>query len=238
MCRPLPAWFEKTASRSRKRTCSGQAEQWTAKGIESSLNVYRDMRDQFSEALFHSVYGSPVVQALAGLKASEEAPRRRPGVDTVHRAFVAQRAEELMRNVGDGGAREAAIRAALYIRMPEGVADERGFHLLQRHPRGGRDGALRLPEFKKIVRDQFFSLLLDQRRAVAAIPAMLAREPDLASRMVSLLRRLIDVVGVESDVGKTRLAEIEALLKERPAASRTARPRRRGEAISAPNCAK
>ena len=48
-----------------------------------------------------------------------------------YRSFVAHRAEELIRDMGEGGAREAAIRAALYIRMPEGVADERGFHLLQ-----------------------------------------------------------------------------------------------------------
>jgi hypothetical protein len=134
----------------------------------------------------------------------------------MHRAFVAERASELMRTVGDGGPREAAIRAALYIRMPEGVADERGFNLLQRLREDAGIG-LSLPEFKKIVRDQYFSLLLDQRRSVAAIPAMLAREPELASRMVSALRRLIDVVGVKSDAGKARLAEIEALLKEKPA---------------------
>ena len=134
----------------------------------------------------------------------------------MHRAFVAERASELMRNVGDGGPREAAIRAAFYIRMPEGVADERGFRLLQRLREDAGTG-LSLPEFKKIVRDQYFSLLLDQRRSVAAIPAMLAREPELASRMVSALRRLIDVVGVKSDAGKARLAEIEALLKEKPA---------------------
>ena len=199
-----------------KENVFAQAEQRTAKAIETSLNHYRDARDQFSEALFHSVYGSPTVQALAGLKASEGAPRRRPGVDTMHRAFVAERASELMRNVGDGGPREAAIRAALYIRMPEGVADERGFRLLQRLREDAGTG-LSLPEFKKIVRDQYFSLLLDQRRSVAAIPAMLAREPELASRMVSALRRLIDVVGVKSDAGKARLAEIEALLKEKPA---------------------
>ena len=116
------------------------------------------MRDQFSETLFHGVYGSPTVQALAGLKASEGAPRRRPGVDSVHRAFVAERAEELMGNVGEGGPREAAIRAALYIRMPEGMADERGFRLLQRL-REEAGAGLTLPEFKKMVRDQYFSLL-------------------------------------------------------------------------------
>jgi hypothetical protein len=63
--------------------------------------------------------------------------------------------------------------------------------------------------------------LLDQRRAVAAIPAMLAKEPNLAPRMVADLRRLVSVVGVESEVGKARLAEIEALLREKPSAARS-----------------
>jgi pimeloyl-ACP methyl ester carboxylesterase len=203
-----------------------QAQQWTSNWIETSLNILRDVRDQWFEALFHGVYGSPAIQALAGLKASEASPRRRPGMDSVYRAFVAHRIEELMWAIGEGGAREGAIRAAFYIRMPEGVADERGFRLLQRM-REDAGAGLTLAEFKKMARDQFFCLLLDQRRAVAAIPAMMAREPELAKKMVAELKRLLDVVGVQSDIGKSRLAEIEALLK--PVVSRS-----HAEAVPAP----
>ena len=38
-----------------------------------------------------------------------------------------------------------------------------------------------LAAFKKVVREQFFMLLLDERRAVEAIPAMLDRDPELAA---------------------------------------------------------
>jgi uncharacterized protein DUF3141 len=109
-----------------------QAQERMGKGIESSLDTYRDMRDRFSETLFRAVYGSPLVQALAGLKASDASPRHRPGVDAVYRAFVAQRIEELTRKITEGGPREAAIRTLLYIRLPEGVADEHGFRALAR----------------------------------------------------------------------------------------------------------
>ena len=197
-----------------------QAQQWTSNWIQTSLNIYRDMRDQWFETLFHGVYGSPVVQAFTGLKASEAAPRRHPGVDSVYRSFVSHRIEELTWAIGEGGPREAAIRAALYIRLPEGVADERGFRLLQKM-RQDEGAGLTLAEFKKLVRDQFFCLVLDQRRAVAAIPAMLAKEPDLAPSMVAELRRLLDVVGVKSEAGKARLAEIEALIKEKPTPARS-----------------
>jgi len=193
-----------------------QGQERMGKAIESSLKAYGDMRDRFLETAFHAVYGSPLVQALVGLKASEASPRHRPGVDAVYRAFVANRIEELTRNIAQGGPREAAIRALLYIRMPEGIADERGFRLLE-HMREETGSGLSLAAFKAMARNQFFTLLLDERRAIEAIPAMLDTEPELALRMAATLRKLIEVLGVESKVGKARLAEIAAMFESRKA---------------------
>jgi hypothetical protein len=193
-----------------------QAQERIGKTIESSLDTYRDMRDRFVETVFHGVYGSPLLQALVGLKASDASPRHRPGVDAVYRAFVAQRIAELTRNIEEGGPREAAIRALLYIRMPEGVVDERGLRLLERMREEAGTG-LSLAAFKAMARDQFFTLLLDERRAIEAIPAMLDADPDFALRMGSSLRKLIETVGVESKLGKTRLAEITAMFESRKA---------------------
>ena len=194
-----------------------QAQEKMGKAIESSLKAYGDMRDRFLEMTFHAVYGSPFLQALAGLKASDAPPRRRLGIDELYRAFVARRIEELRRNIAQGGPREAAIRALLYIRMPEGVADERGFRLLE-HMRESTGSGLSLADFKTMVRDQFFTLLLDERRAVEAIPAMLDIDPELAQRMATMLRKLTEVLGVESKLGKSRLAELTAMFESRKAA--------------------
>ena len=194
-----------------------QAQERIGKAIESSLDTYRDMRDRSLETAFHAVYGSPLLQAMVGLMASDASPRRRPGVDAVHRAFVAQRIDELTRNIAQGGPREAAIRALLYIRLPEGVADERGFRLLERM-REEVGGDLPLAAFKTMVRDQFFTLLLDARGTVEAIPAMLDIDPELAQRMAATLRKLIEVLGVESKLGKSRLAEMTAMFESRKAA--------------------
>jgi hypothetical protein len=73
---------------------------------------------------------------------------------------------------------------------------------------------LTLSEFKKLVREQFFMLLLDESRAVEAIPAMLDRDPDLAFRAGSNLQRTIDLVGLRSQASKDRLAEIKHLLED------------------------
>src|SRR5262249_33532014 len=125
-----------------------------------------------------------------------------------------QRKDELMRNLAQGGPREAAIRALLYIRLPEGVADERGFRLLERLREEAGTG-LSLSDFKATVRDQFFTLLLNEHRAVEAIPEMLDTDPDLAQRRATRPRKLIEVLGVESKLGKTRLAEITAMFESR-----------------------
>jgi hypothetical protein len=94
--------------------------------------------------------------------------------------------------------------------MPDGVADERGFRLMQQI-RDDTGSGLPLPSFKQMVREQFFSLLVDERSAIAAIPTMLARDLDLSARMAVSLRRVLRTIGVDSSASKQRLSEIEEL---------------------------
>jgi hypothetical protein len=189
-----------------------QAQEWISDWMETSLNAYRDVRDHAYEGLFHAIYGSPLLQAMVGLKASDQAVRSRPGKDAAHLALVAERIRELKEGIPEGGPREALIRALLYIRLPDGVVDERGFNFLRRMRKEAGSG-LTLSAFKKLLREQFYVLLLDERRAVAAIPAMLEREPDLAARMANDLVKLLDVAGLPSSVAKTRFREIDEMLK-------------------------
>jgi hypothetical protein len=72
-----------------------------------------------------------------------------------------------------------------------------------------------------MMREQFFMLLLDERRAVAAIPAMLAKDHDLAVRMADNFLRMIEVVGLSSSLAEARLAEIKKLIE---ASDRSTRP--------------
>jgi len=189
-----------------------QAQEQVSGWIEASLDAYRDVRDHMAEAAFHAVYGSPLLQAMVGLKACDASPRRGPGRDAAQRALVAERTSELRDAIADGGPREAMLRALLYIRMPEGLVDERGFNLL-RQMREDAGKGLSLEDFKHLVRQQYLMLLLDERRAVEAIPAMLTRDPTLAARMAGNLRRMIDAVGLRSGAAKVRLAEIEEILE-------------------------
>ena len=106
--------------------------------IEAALDGYRDLRDRWYEQVFLAVYGSPLLQALVGLRARDEPPRRRPGDDPDHLDFVARRKAELLDQIGAGGLREASLRALLYVLMPQRATDERTFNLLAADARGAR----------------------------------------------------------------------------------------------------
>jgi len=196
-----------------KNNALWQMQEQFSDWVETSLDAYRDSRDRMMEFWFDTVYGSALVQALAGLKASEQGPRHRPGADAAHLALVALRTNELKAGIPKGGPREAVLRALLYIRMPEELVDERGFNLVRRM-REETSRGITLTAFKRLVREQFFMLLLDERRAVEAIPVMLARDPELAARLIENARRLLDEVGLRSKAGRNRLAEIEAAFEK------------------------
>jgi Protein of unknown function (DUF3141) len=187
-----------------------QAQAEISKQFEKMLESYGEMRDRACEELFHAIYGSPLLQALVGLKASDASPRRHSGTDAAHVAAVARHIADFKARIAEGGSREAAIRALLYIRLAEGAADERGLALLRRI-RDEHGGDLTLGEFKQLVREQFFMLLLDEERAIGAIPAMLARDRDGAARAARDLQRMTEVVGLKTKPAKARLAEVEAI---------------------------
>ena len=66
-----------------------------------------------------------------------------------------------------GGLEEAALRALVYIRLPEGSIDERGFAVLKliraSRPAGKR---MSLARFKEMLREQYLLVRLDEERAL------------------------------------------------------------------------
>jgi hypothetical protein len=209
-----------------------QAQEQLSTYMEKSLDAYRDWRDGCYESAFYSVYGSPLLQALVGLKGSGGTIRVRSRNDSARRALVERRIAELKRAIPEGGPREAVTRALLYVRMPEGMVDERGFNLLRRvREEAGR--GMSLDEFKNLVREQYFMLQLDEQKCLESIPKMLAVDPELAVELIDRLRRIVNVVG--QTAARKRLAEIEPLLNLDKNGSSA---RRNDEGASHPNQAK
>ena len=189
--------------------------------IIAALDGYRQVHENAVEKLFLAVYGSPVLQAMVGLGASDEPPRRRPGDDPERSAFVQQRVAEIKARVGEGGAREAVIRALVYVGMGGAGVDERTFNELRQIR--AENAGMPLQAFKQTLREQYFTLLLDPQGALAAIPGMVPDDPALRARLVQALRRTVEAAGPVTGERGQRLAQVEALLGgARPAA----KPRR------------
>ena len=185
-----------------------QLEKQISKSIESSLDLWGEWRDAMIERTFMAVYGSPLVQDIAGLGAREGSPREHPGVSPEHIAFVRRRVDELRKLVQCGGLREAGIRVMMYIAQAQGGIDARSFNLI-RQLRAQQEHSLSLAAFKKLVREQAMVMVVDPEGAVAAIPSLLshhgASEIEAALEFVT---RVATASGALNTEGKKRLAQV------------------------------
>lgn len=204
--------------------------QWQAAfsdAMVTALNNYRDFHNTTVEQVFLMTYGSPLLQALLGLRASDESPRRRPGLEPERMAFIQERIAELKAKIAVGDARDAAIRSLGYIGMGGAGVDERAFNQLAQMRT--QYGELSLEQFKHLVRDQYFSLLLDEKVAIEAIPAMLPADLEARTKILEDIRRIALAAGDMDEERRQRLARIEALFALDPkplAASRRSTAKR------------
>ena len=183
-------------------------------GIIAAWNAWRDWRDSNIETVFSAIYGSPVLQAMVGIQPDGETPRARPGVEPERIEFIHRRVRELKANIPKGGPREAAIRALAYVGMGGAAVDERAFNVL-RALRDSNKG-MTLEQFKQILREQFFMLLLDEDAALAAIPAMLQGAGAEAGRLLATVQKTIHAAGTPTGAKAQRLAKVEQLFARVP----------------------
>jgi hypothetical protein len=190
-----------------------QMQEKMSNAIVEGLTAWGEARDKMVENLFMVTFGSPLLQALVGLRASDGPPRRRPGEEPEHLAFVTAETERLKGLVDQGGVREAMVRALIYALAPQKATDERSFNMM-RQLRQEYGSTYTLAQFKALVREQAQLLQIDDLRAVAAIPQLLAQDPKLAARMIGDLRRVVTAGGPLGELGAARLAEIEGLFAQ------------------------
>ncbi len=177
-----------------------------------SLDTYRSWRDLVTEQLFFTVYGQSWLQTLMGLKASDAPVRRHPGLDPAHLALVKRKKEELRRKIGHGGAWEALLRGLLYSCLADGSAiDERKFKLLKKF-RAEHPEELSRSQFKKLLREQFFLLLIDEQETITAIPELLKNQaPEHRAQLFSWLAQIAAIDGPPAPAVAERLQYLEKL---------------------------
>ena len=131
----------------------------------------------------------------------------------MHEQLVESRIAELKSRIATGTVTEGAVRALIYAGRPGGAIDERAFETI-RAMRTIDCGAQQptLAEFKAMLRDQGFMLLLEPVTAVAALPLLI---PDAESRRwaMSVVRQVLSANGEISGEVEARLQRVADLLQ-------------------------
>jgi DNA-binding GntR family transcriptional regulator len=187
-------------------------EQKASAQIEAGLDRYRDARDAAMERMFLAIYGSPLVQSMVGLGASDGPPRQHPAQDPVHAVLVAEKIASLRAAIEQGGTPAATVRSLLYVGMASASADERSFAVIRKVRQANAEHRqMTLAQFKQLVRDQFFTLLLEPAAAVQAIPKMLPADADLRRQILDQIRVCIEARGEMVPEVAQRFQEITRL---------------------------
>lgn len=181
-----------------------------SKQIVHALDGWRDFQEAASEATFLAVYGSPALQAAVGID-PQSAPSRRQEMSASHHDMLQRRIAELKSRIGEGGLREAAIRGLLYVGSARGMVDERSLQALRNVRRSDSGPRLTLTEFKMLVREQFFMLLLDQEAALAAIPKLLPGNANARHAAFAAIREVLSASAAISGEVATRLKRVAEL---------------------------
>ncbi|MEY9196933.1 hypothetical protein ABIA16_002049 [Sinorhizobium fredii] len=179
--------------------------------IVSGLEAWRRTVEQLSEETFRAIYGSPVLQTALGIDSTSDRPRR-PAKSPLHQELVKTRIASLRAEIAEGGLREALARALLFVGKARGGADERGFEAIRRlrraHPTASQ---LTLPQFKALLRKQYFILLIDEEAALAAIPKLLPEDLDERRSAFDVLREVLEASGAIAGAAAERMERVERL---------------------------
>ncbi|WP_428670336.1 DUF3141 domain-containing protein [Reyranella sp.] len=187
-------------------------ESVTSHWISAWLDSFRLARDSMTEAAFVTVYGSPLLQAAVGLGAGASDPHPNIERDLAREAATAHSRAELETLFEKGGLIEAVVRALVYIRVATGSIDERGFGALQaiRAMRPPTE-RLHMPDLKKVIREQYLLVRLDEERAVRALPALLQATDEERRAAFDIVRRIAAARGALGEVEAGRLHRVQTL---------------------------
>jgi hypothetical protein len=209
----IPALAEKVRAQRRPVARDNvflQLQEAWSKQIVDTLDRYQAMRDQATENIFLSVYGSPVLQALVGLSTDGGKPRR-IGRDIAREATInANRAAAALKTK-EGGVTEAIIRGLLYIfRSPEmSAADERAFAAMrQLRLRTSDDQEMSVTMLKQILREQYLMLQVNEQAAIDDLPLLLPEEPEARATALGIVRQVAGATGTLTGEAAVRLERI------------------------------
>jgi pimeloyl-ACP methyl ester carboxylesterase len=191
-------------------------QETVSNNIVNVLDKWRDAQEALSESLFLGIYGSPTLQAAVGIKPDADVSPR-PEMSPEHRRRLDARIAELRAQIEKGGLRECIVRGLLYVGMARGMVDERSLEALRMARADDAASRLTLAQFKAMVREQFFMLLLEPEASLAAIPKLLPAAEDQRRKGLAVIRSVVSASAEISGETATRFDRVTQLFSGRAA---------------------
>lgn len=193
-----------------------QWQEYASTLIETSLDLYRDTRDQLYEQYFHQTYSMVPTPASATEKAAKVIPQslKQP---------TQQQQKQIYKAMTEGGLLEASVRSVFYVLLSRGGADERHFAQAKQLHECPECDAEEGKSFRVVVREQAKLLSFDTTQAINSIETLLIREgsPNEIRRLAKRVLAVATAGAQISPAEQERLDEILAIFEH--AAQRSTR---------------
>jgi len=213
---PMTAWLAGAAAlvRSNRKPVAKDNpflvwQEAMSKQIVAGLDAWREAVEGASERAFMTIYGSSALQSAFGIDPKSSQPLRRAPKSALHQELIDKRIAELKSRMAVGGLREAVIRGLVFAGMGRGGVDERGFAVARSIRRDETN--MSLADFKAIVREQFYLLLIDTEAALAAIPSLLPSDAQLRQKAFEHIVTILSGCGEWSGEDRDRLRRVAQL---------------------------
>ncbi|MEB5964371.1 DUF3141 domain-containing protein [Comamonas testosteroni] len=196
-----------------------QMQQQGSAALERSLDDFRDRRDHIYALWFDMLYGSPLMQALAGHAYGESGPvRQHPGTTPEHLALMADRQRQIEDSVDQGGVLEATLRGLLSVLSLRRAVDERYYHLAAQLLEQEAPGRWSLAELRTAIREQTQVMRQCGSAALDAIPGLLKSTPAetirKASQAIASMAAIDTGAKAEQQAVKGALQRVQALFEQ------------------------
>jgi len=190
-----------------------EIEKQVSEEITNLLDAYRDFRDTWCERIFKSIYETPRVSSMVGLSgigAQQGAPEYE---DWLRNELKRLKKLENESFIEQGEPLDAVVRMALYQHRDIQVVDERPFRLVQQLIRQApADKRPTLAQVKQAFKRQWFVLLMDEERAINALPKLLP-DPDERAPALEFVHRIATArTGKLEDSQQARFRKLEEIL--------------------------
>jgi len=162
-------WVRQNRKSAREGNYFTVVERDLAQTIEDALDTYRELRDDIYRNIFKAMYGPLGFASLFPGKKAQVLEQE----NAEREAAIHSKIEELKGRMDRGGFNEALIRLVMAAMIHIGMIDYRSSLIAKRLEEQHPEDKISNAEWREMIQDQYFMLIIDEDRAIASLAKLL-----------------------------------------------------------------